>query len=42
MTRTPNGNESGVVPVAELVVHVREAINPALVGRGDASYQSPP
>ena len=43
MTRTPNGNVSGAVPVAELVVvHVRDAINPTLAGRGDASYQSPP
>ena len=43
MTRTPNGNVSGAVPVAELVVvHVRDAINPILAGRGDASYQSPP
>ena len=43
MTSTPNGNGSGVAPVAELVVvHVRDAINPTLAGRGDASYQSPP
>ena len=43
MTRTPHGNVSGAVPVAELVVvHVRDAINPTLAGRGDASYQSPP
>ena len=44
MTSTSNGNGSGVVaPVAELVVvHVRDAINPTLAGRGDASYQSPP
>lgn len=43
MTRAPNGKGSGAVPVAELVVvHVRDAINPTLAGRGDASYQSPP
>ena len=43
MTKTPNGNGSGVAPIAELVVvHVRDAINPTLAGRGDASYQSPP
>ena len=43
MTRTPNGNVSGAVPVAELVVvHVRDTVNPTLAGRGDASYQSPP
>ena len=43
MTSTTNGNGSGVAPVAELVVvHVRDAINPTLAGRGDASYQSPP
>ena len=43
MTSTSNGNGSGVAPVAELVVvHVRDAINPTLAGREDASYQSPP
>ncbi len=43
MTSTANSNGSGVAPVAELViVHVRDAINPTLAGRGDASYQSPP
>ena len=43
MTRAPNGNGSGVAPVAELVVvHVKDAINPTLAGRPDASYQSPP
>ena len=43
MTRTTNGNGSDVAAVDELVVvHVRDAINPALAGRGDASYQSPP
>ena len=43
MTRTPNGNGSGVAPVGELVVvHVRDAVNPTLAGRGDVSYQSPP
>ena len=43
MTSTSNGNGSGVTPVDELVVvHVRDAINPTLAGRGDASYQSPP
>ena len=43
MTSTTNSNGSGVAPVAELVVvHVRDAINPTLAGRGDASYQSPP
>lgn len=43
MTSTANSNRPGVAPVAELVVvHVRDAINPTLAGRGDASYQSPP
>jgi hypothetical protein len=43
MTSPSNGSGSGVAPVAELVVvHVRDAINPTLAGRGDASYQSPP
>jgi hypothetical protein len=43
MTSTANSNGSGAAPVAELVVvHVRDAINPTLAGRGDASYQSPP
>jgi hypothetical protein len=42
MTSTPVTNGSDV-PVAELVVvHVRDAINPTLAGRADASYQSPP
>ncbi len=43
MTSTANSNGSGVAPVADLVVvHVRDAINQTLAGRGDASYQSPP
>jgi hypothetical protein len=43
MTSTANGNGSGVAPVAGLVVvHVTDAVNPTLAGRGDASYQSPP
>ena len=43
MTTTTVSNGSVAVPVAELVVvHVRDAINPTLAGRGDASYQSPP
>ena len=43
MTSPMNGNGSGVVQAAELVVvHVRDAINPTLAGRGDGSYQSPP
>jgi hypothetical protein len=43
MTSTTVSNGSGVVPVAELVVvDVRDAINPTLTGRGDASYRSPP
>jgi hypothetical protein len=43
MTSTSNGKGSKVAPVDELVVvHVRDAINPTLAGRGDASYQSPP
>ena len=43
MTSTVNSNGSGVAPVAELVVvHVRDAVNLTLAGRGDASYQSPP
>ena len=43
MTSATNGNGSGVAPVAELVVvHVTDAVNPTLAGRGDASYQSPP
>ena len=25
-----------------VVVHVRDAVNPILAGRGDVSYQSPP
>ena len=42
---TPTGVSIGseIVPVPELVVvHVRDAINPTLAGRGDASYLSPP
>ena len=43
MTSPTNSNGSDGAPVAELVVvHVRDAINPTLAGRGDASYQSPP
>jgi hypothetical protein len=43
MTGTTHGDGSGVEPVAELVVvHVTDAVNPILAGRGDASYQSPP
>ena len=43
MTSTTNSDGSGVAPVAELVVvHVKDAINPTLAGRGDASYESPP
>ncbi len=43
MTSTTNSDGSGVAPIAELVVvQVRDAINPTLAGRGDASYQSPP
>ena len=43
MTSTTNSNGSGAAPVDELVVvHVRDAINPTLAGRGDASYESPP
>ncbi len=43
MTTTTVSNGFGVAPVGELVVvHVRDAINPILAGRGDASYQSPP
>jgi UvrD/REP helicase N-terminal domain len=42
MTSTTNSNGSGVAPITELVVvHVRDAINSTLAGRGDASYQSP-
>jgi len=43
MTSTADRKASAVAPVAELVVvHVRDAVNPTLAGRGDASYQSPP
>ena len=43
MTGATNGNGSGVAAVAGLVVvHVTDAVNPALAGRGDVSYQSPP
>jgi hypothetical protein len=43
MTGTTNTNASAAAPIAGLVVvHVRDAINPTLAGRGDASYQSPP
>ena len=45
MTSTTNGNGSGsgVAPVDGLVVvHVTDALNETLAGRGDASYQSPP
>ena len=43
MTSATNGNGSGVAPVAGLVVvHVTDAVNATLAGRGDASYQSPP
>jgi len=43
VTGTANSNGSGVALITELVVvHVRDAINPTLAGRGDASYQSPP
>jgi hypothetical protein len=42
MTGPVNGN--GHEPAIEqpVVVRVRDAINPTLAGRGDASYQSPP
>jgi hypothetical protein len=43
MTGPANSHGSGVAPIAELVVvHVRDAVNLTLAGRGDASYQSPP
>ena len=43
MTSATNGNGSGVAPVAGLVVvHVTDAVNATLAGRGDVSYQSPP
>jgi hypothetical protein len=43
MTGTLNSNGCGVAPVAGVVVvHVTDAVNPTLAGRGDASYQSPP
>jgi hypothetical protein len=43
VTGTANGFGSRGVPAQELVVvHVRDAINPILAGRGDASYRSPP
>ena len=43
MTSTTNGNGSGVASAAGLVVvHVTDAVNATLAGRGDASYQSPP
>ena len=43
MTSATNGDGSGVAPVAGLVVvHVTDAVNATLAGRGDASYQSPP
>ncbi len=43
MTGTSDDHGSGVAPVDELVVVlVRDAINPTLAGREDASYQSPP
>jgi len=43
VTDTTNGFGPRGAPTQELVVvHVRDAINPILAGRGDASYQSPP
>ena len=43
MTSRTNRNGSEVAPAAGLVVvHVTDAVNPTLAGRGDASYQSPP
>lgn len=43
MTGTANGFDPRGAPTQELVVvHVMDAINPTLAGRGDASYQSPP
>ena len=43
MTDTTNGAGPRDAPTEELVVvHVSDAINPVLAGRGDASYQSPP
>ncbi len=43
MTGTANGFGRRGAPTQELVVvHVMDAINPILAGRGDASYQSPP
>jgi hypothetical protein len=43
VTGMANGFGPRGAPTQELVVvHVRDAINPTLAGRGDASYQSPP
>ena len=43
MTAIANGAGPRAAPTQELVVvHVMDAINPTLAGRGDASYQSPP
>jgi len=43
MTGPANGNGGRGASTRELVVvRVRDAINPALAGRGDASYESPP
>jgi hypothetical protein len=43
VTGAPNGTGGCGPPLHELVVvHVSDAINPTLAGRGGASYQSPP
>ena len=43
MTGPANGNGGRGASTRELVVvRVRDAINPTLAGRGDASYESPP
>lgn len=43
MTGPANGNAGPGGSTRELVVvRVRDAINPTLAGRGDASYESPP
>ncbi len=43
MTASANGFDSRAAPLQELVVvHVVDAINPTLAGRGEVRYESPP
>ncbi len=42
MTSALTGNDGGPSGHELVVVEIKDAVNPILAGRGDASYQSPP